>query len=198
MFLFFNNLSGKRRWHNRGMGFIKMDCINWADFSAFPTPGAVLKIYNWCSRNRLRVGQIYCFTSSQSKIEFIRDLNWTNFYALPTERAGSDINTSWFCTEFRLEVTNVPTELRHFSKSVYIDPGIVEKHAFRKAFSCHFTMPWRNTHTTSVWGTEDLENVVVQATYYNTMDPTATPFPVLTVYDDGTVIGWPDKAPLTP
>ena len=53
-----------------------------------------------------------------------------------------------------------------------------------------------NTHTTSVWGTEDLQNVVLQATYYNTMDPDATPFPVLTVYDDGTVIGWPDKAPL--
>jgi len=51
-----------------------------------------------------------------------------------------------------------------------------------------------NTHTTSLWGTGDLQNVVVQATYYNTADD-STP-PILTVYDDGTVIGWPDMAPL--
>jgi hypothetical protein len=52
-----------------------------------------------------------------------------------------------------------------------------------------------NTKTTSLWGTEDLQNVQVQATYYNVADD-STP-PILTVYDDGTVTGWPDLDPLT-
>ena len=51
-----------------------------------------------------------------------------------------------------------------------------------------------NTKTTSLWGTEDLQNVQVQATYYNEADDSVPP--ILTVYDDGTVTGWPDKVPL--
>jgi hypothetical protein len=53
-----------------------------------------------------------------------------------------------------------------------------------------------NTHTTNLWATGDLQNVQLQATYYNILDPTTVPFPTITVYDDGTVIGWPNMAPL--
>ena len=48
------------------------------------------------------------------------------------------------------------------------------------------------THTSSLMGTGDLQNVQVQATYYNTFDDITYE---LTVYDDGTVIGWPDIPP---
>lgn len=51
------------------------------------------------------------------------------------------------------------------------------------------------THTSSLMGTGDLQNVQVQATYYNTFDDVTYE---LTVYDDGTVIGWPDIPPATP
>jgi hypothetical protein len=48
-------------------------------------------------------------------------------------------------------------------------------------------------HTVSLRGTGDLRNAQVQATYANTFNPATY---VLTVTDDGTVIGWPDIAPL--